>query len=174
MSKKKSLNIKIIAPIVSVAVLGSLVGSYFIGYNVGKNNSIQGSGATVTTAVNADTTAHATVDYSDPYSNIVGVFQRSFYNNYNKSVESYVVFRDDNTCYYIDSVATAASTTVDFDDRSQECTYTFDENTRSGVFTVVYPGANLVNGVASDLNKDYNFTFDGHLMVGAASYGRIR
>ena len=63
---------------------------------------------------------------------------------------------------------------MDFDDRSQECTYTFDENTRSGVFTVVYPGANLVNGVASDLNKDYNFIFDGHLMVGAASYGRIR
>ena len=170
MSKKKGLNIKVIAPIVSVAVLGALVGSYFIGYNVGKNNSIQGGA----TAVNAGTIAPATVDYSDPYSNIVGVFKRSFYNHYNHSVESYVIFREDNTCYYIDSVATAASTTVDFDDRSQKCTYTFDENTRSGVFTVVYPGATRVDGVVSDLNKDYNFTFDGHLMVGAASYGRIK
>ena len=168
MSKKKGLNIKIIAPIVSVAVIGSLVGSYFIGYNVGKNNSAQGGSTAGTTAVNADTVAPATVDYSDPYSNIVGVFQRSYYNNYNKSVESYVVFREDKTCYYIESIATEASTTVDFDERGQQCTYEFDKNTRKGKFTVVY---NIRN---NDLIKEYNFTFDGHLMVGAASYGRIK
>ena len=170
MSKKKGLNIKVIAPIASVAVLGALVGSYFIGYNVGKNNSIQGG----VTAVNADTIAPATVDYSDPYSNIVGVFQRSFYNSYNKSVESYAVFREDNTCYYIESILTEASARVNFDDRSQQCTYTFDENTRTGVISVNYSGAKLEDGVKSDLVTEYNFTFEGYLRIGAASYGRIR
>ena len=164
MSKGKGLNIKVIASIASVVVLGSLVGSYFIGYNVGKNNSAQGA----VTAVNAETVAPATVDYSDPYSNIVGVFQRSYYNNYNKSVESYVVFREDKTCYYIESIATGASTTVDFDNREQQCTYEFDESTRKGKFTIVYDTVN------NDLITDYNFTFEGHLMVGAASYGRIK
>lgn len=164
MSKKKGLNIKVIAPIASVAVLGALVGSYFIGYNVGKNNSIQGGA----TPVNADTIAPVTVDYSDPYSNIVGVFQRSFYNNYNKSVESYAVFREDKTCYYIESVSTEASARVNFDDRSQQCTYTFDETTRSGIISIAYSSSHPEN------TTDYKFTFEGSLRIGAASYGRIK
>ena len=159
MAKKNNSNKKLIISIVSAVVgVAALVGTYFIGYNVGRNSFIQEGNSVVT--------------YNDQYSKIVGVFKRSYYNNYNKSVDSFAVFRDDGTCYYIDSVRTDLSTTVDFNDRSQECTYTFDENTRSGTFTINYPYTDSTG--RKDNFKEYNFTFNGSLMIGAASYGRIQ
>ena len=82
-----------------------------------------------------------------------------------------MVFREDNTCYYVESIATGASTSVNFDDREQQCTYEFDKNTKSGTFSIVYQ---YEGRSGEDLVKKYNFTFDGHLMIGAASYGRIK
>ena len=161
MAKKKSLNIKIIAPISVLAAIGLLVGSYFIGYNIGRNSFTQSD--------------IAFVDNTDKYSDIVGVFQRAYYNSSNMSVESYVVFREDNTCYYVDSIGTGASTTVNFDDRKQQCTYEFNKDTKSGKFSVVYQYGYADDGAHEQTyTRDYNFTFDGYLMIGAASYGRIK
>jgi len=156
MSKNKGLSTKVIIPIVSLAVVGLLVGVYFIGYNVGRDSFID----------------RAVLNYNDEYSDIIGIFQRSYYNEYNKYVSSYMVFREDNTCYYIEAIRNDLLTTVDFNDRSQQCTYTFDKNTGEGKFSInrVYKE----NGVVKDHITDYNFTFNGNVMIGAASYGRMQ
>lgn len=158
MAKKNNSNKTLIISIVSAVVgIGLLIGSYFIGYNVAKNE-------------------FHPVASEDSYvqnAKIVGVYKRSYYNNYNKSVDSYAIFREDGTCKYIEAIKTELSTTVDFNDRSQDCTYTYDESNKSGKFSINYPYTE--NGVKKDNITDYNFTFNyGSLMIGGASYGKIQ
>lgn len=158
MSKNKSPIIKIVVPIVSLVVIGLLVGSYFIGYNVAKNEFHP--------VASEDS-------YNAQYENIVGVYKRSYYNNYNKSVDSYAVLRDDGTCRYIEAIKTELSTTVDFNDRSQNCKYSYDESSKSGKIEIIYEY--VVDGETKSRVEPINFTFKyGSIMVGGASYNRIQ
>jgi hypothetical protein len=135
--------------------VGLLVGVYFIGYNVGKNG------------------IHPVTAENDNYSKISGVYKRSYYNNYNVSVDSYAILRDDGSCKYIESLKTELSTTVDFNDRSQNCKYTYDEGSKSGKIEITYEST--VDGKTESRVKPLNFTFKyGSLMIGGASYGRIQ
>lgn len=155
MAKKSKLNMKIIIPIIAIAGIGALIGSYFIGYNVGKNE------------------IHPVTAENDDYNKVVGVYKRSYYNNYNKSVDSYAILRDDGSCKYIEAIKTELSTTVDFNDRSQDCKYTYDESTKSGKIEITYEY--MVDNEKKSRVEPLNFTFSyGALMIGGASYGRIQ
>ncbi len=156
MAKKNGSNTKLIISIVSSIVgIGLLIGSYFIGYNV------------------AESKYQPVAASEEQYNKIVGVYKRSYYNNYNKSVDSYAVLRDDGTCYYIESIRTDLSTTVDFNDRSQNCKYTYDDGTKSGKIEITYEYT--VNGQNESKVQPMNFTFNyGSLIIGGASYGRIQ
>lgn len=156
MAKKNGSNTKIIVSIVSSIVgIGLLIGSYFIGYNV------------------AERKYQPVAAGEEQYNKIVGVYKRSYYNNYNKSVDSYAVLRDDGTCYYIEAIRTDLSTTVDFNDRSQNCKYTYDDSSKSGKIEIT--NEYTVNGQVESKVQPMNFTFNyGSLMIGGASYGRIQ
>ena len=155
MSKKKSLNIKVIASIASLAVLGGLVGSYFIGYNVALGEIFQ------------------PVAY-EPEIKLEGVYKRSYYNNYNKSVDSYAILREDGTCRYIESITTEYSAKLDFDDRSQQnCKYNYDGDKKSGKIEITYNFT--LDGKPDSQVELLNFTFNnGALMIGGAAYSKIQ
>lgn len=148
---------KIIIPIISAIVgIGLLVGSYFIGYNVAKNELF-----------------HPVAAENEKYSSLTGVYKRSFYNNYNKSVDSYAVLREDGTCKYIESIRTDLSTTIDFEDRSQNCEYTYDENTNSGKIEITRDY--VIDGKTESKVDSFNFSFSyGTLVIGGASYGKLQ
>ena len=158
MAKKNNSNMKIIIPIVSAIVgIGLLVGSYFIGYNVAKNELPQ-----PVTAENGQ------------YGKLAGVYKRSYYNNYNKSVDSYAILWEDGTCRYIDAIRTDLSTTLDFSDKSQQdCKYTYDDSAKSGKIEITTDF--MTNGKSDPQVETLNFTFNsGSLMIGGASYGKIQ
>ena len=161
MAKKSKQNTKIIISIISVvAGVSALIGSYFIGYNVGINSH----------------------DYKLENLNndeIVGAYKRSYYNNYNKSVDSYVILKENGTCKYIESLKTELSATVDLDETDARCSYTYDSGTKSGEFVIDYYSSCLeLNNpeiCANTKNASYKFSYqDGIFMLGAATYSRLR
>lgn len=157
MAKKNKLNTKIIAYIVSAVVgIGAVIGSYFIGYHV------------------AETKYQPVAANNGQFGKLAGVYKRSYYNQYNKSVDSYAILWDDGTCRYIESVSQEYSAKLDFSDRSQQdCKYTYDDGTRSGKIEVTYDFG--LNGQPDPQVESYNFTAgNGSITIGGSSYAKIQ
>lgn len=154
MSKGKCSNVKVVIPIASIVVAALTIGSYFIGYNVAKSETANPAG-------------------SSQSAKVVGVYKRSYYNNYNKSVDSFAIFREDSTCRYIESIATEYSAKLDFEDRSQQdCKYTYDNGTNGGKIEITYDF--MTDGKPDPHTETINFTYkNGGIMIGGASYSKI-
>ena len=158
MTKKKP-NLSIIISIVSTIIgVGALVGSYFIGYNVGISSN------------------HNNTTYNNE---IVGAYKRSYYNNYNKSVDSYVVLKEDGTCKYIDSLKTELSTTIDLNETDAKCSYTYDDEAKTGELVIDQRSSclelNSPEICANTNNPSYKFSYqNGIFTLGAATYSRLR
>lgn len=149
----------IIIPIVSTIVgISALVGSYFIGYNVGisSNNKSENNN-----------------------NEIAGAYKRSYYNTYNKSVDSYVILKEDGTCKYIDSLKTELSATIDLNETDAKCSYTYDDKAKTGELVIDQHSSCLeLNSPEVCTNTDnpsYKFSYqNGIFTLGAATYSRLR
>ena len=165
MAKTKSNRILTISVLIIVG-LCLFIGGYFIGHATGSstsNNDI----------TREDNETKAEPDYSPEYS-LAGTYSRSFYNNYNKSVESYVVLKDDGSCKYVSAIASEYATEVDLTTMQKGCSYEFDKDKKTGKITVYYYYKE--DGVEKAGEPTImTFTYDsGAFLLGGASYYRVQ
>ena len=170
MSKKAVNKFLIINIAVAVTAIGLTVGSFFIGYNKGGQDANSNPNGYV---VNPESEANAS------YKTIYGVYKTSYYNNYNKSVDSYIVFRKDGICRYTE-IASERSSGLDFtqDDGNKKCTYEYDEGNGTGKIKTWYywvgeDGKEHVNEGSEPTYKSFTFN-NGLLTVGGSTYSKIQ
>lgn len=166
MAKKSKQNAKIIILIISaIAGIGALMGSYFIGFNVGINNASNFSNPT-----------------GDSSSEITGVYTRSYYNNYNKSRIDYVILKENGACNMTGYSSESAST-VDLNAVDEYCSYTYDTETKNGTIIIDhYEQCAKLNPQQVEVacGKDrtvfsYDFSYmNGTFVMGGAVYYRLR
>ena len=164
MAKKDNKNKTIIAiSISSVVCVGLIIGSFFLGYNIGLSNKSN----------NEEGFVNGPESY--PEWTLEGAYRRSYYNNYNKSVDSYVVLKSDGTCKFVSSVASEYSTSVDLDTMDEKCSYTYDENTKNGELSIKDGDVYYKNDTVEYKPKVYKFTYDsGSFLLGGATYYRVQ
>lgn len=161
MSKKTIITIGISL----VVCFGLATSSYFLGYSAGtkskseKKNYVNGPD-------------------SYPEWTLEGAYRRSFYNEYNKSVESYVVFKEGGSCKYISMLASEYATTVDLSVMDENCSYTYDKDSKMGEITIMnngyYYDENNVKHNNEPTKLKFNYDSDsGAFMLGGATYYRI-
>jgi len=165
MAKKDNKNKMIIAiSVSSVVCLGLIIGSFFLGYNIGSNQKPEEAGY---------------VNGADSYPQwtLSGAYRRSFYNNYNKSVESYVVLKENGSCKYISMLASEYATTADLTTMDENCSYTYDESSKIGEITIksssylIDENGDKKYGEPTKLKFNYD---SGSFMLGGATYYRVQ
>ena len=169
MANKNNKNKRVIMVCISSAIcVGLVIGSFFLGYNIGSSQTSESNEVELVNNPN-----------SYPEFTLVGTYRRTFYNNYNNSVESYVVLKDDNTCKYIDEVASEYAVTVDLTTTDKNCTYSYDENSKIGEIDIKMEQYILNDdGTKERLEpktKTLKFNYDsGSFLLGGATYYRVR
>lgn len=93
------------------------------------------------------------------YEKVKGIYSRKFLNKYDKSVESYIVLKEDGTCKYISMIASEYTSGLDLSTMDENCTYSFDSKTNTGEF----PAGKLTFNIESK-----------SIMLGGAIYNKIK
>ena len=145
--------------------IGLVIGSFFLGYSVGSNNN------------KPKEEDYVNGPDSYPEWTLEGAYRRSFYNNYNKSVESYVVLQKGGSCKYISMLASEYATTVDLTTMDENCSYIYDEGTKIGEITIknnsYYVGEDGVKHYGEPTKLKFNYD-SGSFMLGGATYYRVQ
>ena len=111
---------------------------------------------------------------SYPELNVIGTYNRTFYNNYNVSVESYVVLKEDGRCKYVSMVASEYAATEDLTNMDEVCSYTYDKETKNGEITIQNYHIENNKKVYHEPSK-LTFTYDsGSFMLGGATYYKVK
>lgn len=153
---------------VPVLCIGVGLGGYFIGYNVGYNTMKEDlkrmDGGIAAAYVETAPTI------------LEGTYKRSFYNDHNKSVESYMVFRNDGTCKYVEQWSTSATVNLDLNTMDDDCSYTYDKDSYSGEITYAKAYAYYDNNQTLRYNpKVLKYTLNYNtLTIGAAAYYKVQ
>lgn len=141
----------------AIIAIPALIGSYFIGYTVGNNQSSNGGNK----------------------SEIAAVWKRSYYKSNGGSVDSYVILKADGGCRYIESWNPAYSASLNLDEIDEDCSYTYENG--EGVITKSYYQYEYVDentNRKTDIvthTQEYNFSYqNGVLLVGGSVYNKLK
>ena len=156
MNKKVNITniLLIVNLILSVTAIGLSIGSFIVGVNNNEQGVIAND-----------------IFQTDTYNNFYGVYKNQYLNQYNISIDSYIVLRENGECRFTE-VRTENASKVNFaaaeEKYSQKCSYSYDENKKTGDIKTWY--TNYESGEEYNI-EHRSFSYNGgSLTVGGTVY----